>query len=621
MSDENDAQTLHDYAATGSPQAFARLVERHINLVYAAARRQCRGHAHLADDVTQAVFMILARKARSVHSAAVLPAWLISTTRYAASNAVCLETRRRRHEQKAAAMAQQTQRHQFDVDLASDPLAPSLDEVLAKLGEKDRSAVTMRFLQGRSLREVGAAMGVSEEAAQKRVIRAIEKLRGFFARRGVTMESTAVASGIARHAAQLAPTALAPLIVSQAMSAAPAATAAAVIVDAVRNSIFAAKLKMAGMIAASLAAVAVTTGVVVSQQQSTADAKPTAAAVTTPSIAVAASPLWQPVATDFAGPSSGTMSFANNLLIPSLVSNTAQYRFGVDPAVRRTPSSDPAGFIASSTPQAVDASSRGWLAIALPHRGKRVRLSAYLKAKDVERCAAVQMAVFDAAMNPLSMDIIGTPAVRGTTGDWVRCYSVADIPANAAQIQFAGALWGPGTVWMDGFEIADVPLSVPTTNDGKWQAFTPFLDRYSGSLDASVIRAGHATVCLRGDGDLPKGAFGAYMRRMYQPEMADFIGRRMRITAYIKSENVTLSAGLFATVSRLGKMISRYGNRELPPVKGTLGWMRYSAEVNVLDEADCVEFGVVMHGPGKVWIDEVTVTPVDGPATKKAGAP
>jgi hypothetical protein len=510
----------------------------------------------------------------------------------------------------------------LDEDVTSDPLAPSLDEALSKLPAKDRSAVTMRFLQGRSLREVGVAMGVSEEAAQKRVSRAVEKLRGFFARRGVTMESAAFASGIARHAAQVAPAALGPMIVSQAMPAATAATAttaAASIAHAASNAIFAAKVKLAGVIAASIAAVAVTAGVVVSHQQATADAKPTAAGATTSPIMVPASPLWQPIVADDQTPPLSTVSFNNNLLVPTLASNVQQYSFGFDQAVRRTPSSAPAGFIASITPQATDMAARGWTALAFPHRGKRVRISAYLKTKDVERCAALQTVVMDAAMRPLSIDVIGTPAVRGTTKDWVRCYSVTDVPPDAVQIQFAGAIWGPGTVWMDGFEIADVPLTVPTTNDGKWQAFTPFMDRYSASPDAAVIRNGHATICLHSDGDVPKLAYAAYMRRVLLPELAPFVGRKMRIGAFIKAENVTTFAGIYSTVYRTNEMVARYGNRETPPVKGTLGWMRYSAEVNVPAGADSLELGVILHGAGKVWIDDVTMQPVDpAPATAAA---
>ena len=267
--DDDDARLLSTYAATGSRAALDQLVRRHIDLVYAAARRQCRGaDAHLAEDVTQATFIVLARKASAIRNTRALPAWLISTTRFTANNAIALETRRQRHERKAAAMIDTIKGSGLDDAAAAaarrrrarcDPLAPLLDEALAALGTADRGAVTMRFLQGRSLRDVGLALGMSEPAAQKRVIRALEKLRRFFRRRGVTMESAALAGGLSRESQQLAPAALPDAVimtVANLTTAGAAATATATTAIELANmtitAMAAAKAKLAA--AATIAA-------------------------------------------------------------------------------------------------------------------------------------------------------------------------------------------------------------------------------------------------------------------------------------------------------------------------------------------------------------------------------
>ena len=147
-----DTELLREYVATASGEAFRQLVARHIDLVYAAARRQTRGDATLAEDVTQAVFIVLARKAFKVRDGAVLPAFLITTARYAARNARAAELRRRSHEQRAAAMRTETDPSDdhavADVSAAArdDAVSPLLDDALARLRQSDRSAVAMRFL-------------------------------------------------------------------------------------------------------------------------------------------------------------------------------------------------------------------------------------------------------------------------------------------------------------------------------------------------------------------------------------------------------------------------------------------------------------------------------------------
>src|SRR5688500_1673438 len=194
-----DADALHAYVTTASSEACASLVRAHIDLVYTAARRQVRD-AHLADDVTQAVFVILARKARSIRAANLLPGWLLRTTRYAALNATHLAARRRHHERQAAAMnspiAADDDRSMINT-LGVNELLPALDEHLSRLSDEDRTAIVMRFFHDKPIRDIAAVLGVSEVAAQKRVIRAIDKLRKLFARRGRSFTPDSLTAALA----------------------------------------------------------------------------------------------------------------------------------------------------------------------------------------------------------------------------------------------------------------------------------------------------------------------------------------------------------------------------------------------------------------------------------------
>jgi RNA polymerase sigma factor (sigma-70 family) len=212
----DDAQLLRRYAAEGSQAAFDELVARHVNLVYSAALRRTGGDEHLAKDVAQLVFTDLARKARSLSPNVVLPGWLHRATRFAAAQMLRTEHRRQAREQEAVAM------NALESAPAPDwtEVRPLLDDALDELSDADRDAVVLRFFEQRSLAEVGQALGSNEDAARKRVSRALEKLHEGLVRRGITTTGAALSAMIAVNAIQGAPAGLAAALASASLASA-----------------------------------------------------------------------------------------------------------------------------------------------------------------------------------------------------------------------------------------------------------------------------------------------------------------------------------------------------------------------------------------------------------------
>jgi len=194
-----DRELVRSYASEGSETAFRALVSRHVDLVFATAYRQV-GDASLAEEVTQNVFVRLARKAPALAGHETLAGWLHRSAILESKACFRAEMRRRRREEVAAALAE-TKLHGRD---PSEDLAPLLDEALLQLRETDRLALVLRFLEERSLREVGTALGIDEDAARKRISRALARVTEFFRSRGFALPSTGGAA-LLSQATQAAP--------------------------------------------------------------------------------------------------------------------------------------------------------------------------------------------------------------------------------------------------------------------------------------------------------------------------------------------------------------------------------------------------------------------------------
>ena len=264
-----DWELLQAYAKSRSEAAFAELVRCHLDWVYSVALRHV-GDPHLAEDVVQSVFVLLARKACELRPGTLLGGWLFRTTCHVAAHARRAEQRRKCREATACTMSQDTAAPDTD-EMLWEQLAPHLDQAVAALPQADRSAILLRFYEKMPLREVGERLGVSEDAARKRLSRAVDKMRNFLNRRGVKLTGVALAAFLGEKTVQAASASLADTAIKVSMAAA-SASASTLLPQLAQETIRAwqmAKVKLAvGLSAASLAVlfVAVTTGGLLTRQ-------------------------------------------------------------------------------------------------------------------------------------------------------------------------------------------------------------------------------------------------------------------------------------------------------------------------------------------------------------------
>jgi RNA polymerase sigma factor (sigma-70 family) len=215
-----DVDLLRRYAERGSGEAFAELVRRRIALVYSVALRRTHD-PHCAEDVTQAVFIALARKAAELSRRSVLIGWLYRSAQFAASDTMRAERRRQAREEEAHAMQQLAYNAP---EPGWDKLRPVLDEVLNGIGARDRDAVLLRFVDGRPFAEIGAKLHLTENAARMCVERALKKLRVRLARRGLKSTAAALALILESQMSVAAPPGLAATVTGAVMAGAPSAS-------------------------------------------------------------------------------------------------------------------------------------------------------------------------------------------------------------------------------------------------------------------------------------------------------------------------------------------------------------------------------------------------------------
>ncbi|MGH7952631.1 MAG: sigma-70 family RNA polymerase sigma factor [Limisphaerales bacterium] len=272
MQEVQDTELLRQYVRQNSDEAFAALVTRHVNMIYSAALRKA-GNPAAAEEITQAVFIILARKADKLLRHAALSGWLYQSARLTAANFLRTEIRRARREQEAymQSLSNQTESEVWP------QIMPLLEDAMGRLGEKDRNAIALRFFEGKSFREIGTAFGASENAAKKRIAYALEKLRTYFSKHGVTSTTEAITGAISANSVQAAPVALAKTATAVALAkGATASTSTLTLIKGALKAITWTKYKFAVGIAAGLLLAGSAVTIAVTEKNSSAQPDPVA---------------------------------------------------------------------------------------------------------------------------------------------------------------------------------------------------------------------------------------------------------------------------------------------------------------------------------------------------------
>jgi hypothetical protein len=447
--------------------------------------------------------------------------------------------------------------------------------------------------------EVAAALRISPPAAQKRITRALSRLKNMLARRGIVTASAALEQGLCSQVLHTAPPGLAQLASSSAVGKASGGGAALLARSTVRT-LFWAKVQALGLgMAASGAVVAMVAAVAVN---SLPDSR--ASAANNPP-APATAPTTAPVTDE-----SHIVHLANDVFRTQGPAD--EYLNEIDPNTMRTPDSGPAGHIKSLIPNIPRNGNytdfpnilarRVFTGPLDKFRGKRIRFSGRIKTKDVRECAGLEMYAYSADGELLVNNaMISVRPIHGTT-DWREYKIVQDIPEDATRIFLSAGLFCSGEMWTDGFQAGIVGSDVPVTDNESWHIFSPTAQRYSVAVDPAVEHDGHAATCFRSS-TASRGQWAVYQYSDLRPD-PKFLGHRIRMTAWIKSAGVTGKCGLqMHTFGAWDRQLTDEGQKGHRPIIGTRDWQQYSAVVDVPAETKTIFWSLTLNGRGKLWMD------------------
>jgi hypothetical protein len=282
------------------------------------------------------------------------------------------------------------------------------------------------------------------------------------------------------------------------------------------------------------------------------------------------------------------------------------YAKGIDDSVRRTPDSDPAAVLMSTTADPSQMAFSDFLTAAAPYHGQRIRVSGYVRTENVAQWAGLSVIVTTLDGRFFAHDNMASRPITGSTG-WKRYDSVVDVPPQATNIMLGVALYHTGKVWADGFTITPVGKDVPITDDRLWHSFSFRGGGYEGKLDPAVRRNGRPTTRFASTArDIRPNDWGGYDYAIRDVEQ--YLGKRVRVTMWLKSQGLSGGSGPHIRVFGAHfRKLTDEGQKGVRPLRGTIDWKKYEAIADVPQEAHVIYPGITLNGSGTIWMDEVKV--------------
>jgi len=592
MPEPDDITLLKQYAG-GDESAFTRLFERHVHLVYSAALRQARNPSH-AEEVTQAVFILLARKAKSLSPKTVLSGWLYQAARLTTASLIKREIRRQRREQEVY-MQTLTE---SETSLW-EQIAPLLDEAMGRLGEKDRNAIVLRFFENRTSQEVAVALKLNEVTARKRVSRALEKLRTLFAKRGVFLTTAIIAGTISGNSVQAAPAALANPATAVAIAKGAAASVPALALA--KSTVIALTMKTKTIVATAIIGTLIIGAGVGTVYVACHHKMPSATFASKLPLTFANSIFKQDGDRD----GSFTVDLDSNMLRTS-TSAPAIHIKGPIGAQSLAPNNNRAFWNSDNS-----ASTLCVVGPGSPLLGKHICVTGWLKSSNAQKWASafLLVATTDVRSKGWSrVDDMSDRPIVGTT-DWQQVKFVTDLPNESCAIYFGPDLYGPGELWGDDFQISLADPGEPITDNRTWRQSIINAEVYPMTTDSANTHDGNPSLCFAYVGPANvAGKWTWFGHNIRYPETERYLGHTVRLSGWIKTENVSnrvqpqirpLSGVLQGDSKRLAQDSMVKDNS----IRGTLNWTPFSLTCDIPKNTGHIETSFIIWGSGKVWID------------------